>query len=680
MSTKKRMSVFLCIGVLLCPFILSSNESGRKDAPEEIIITAKPDTSKPEQSYAQTTVITRQQIENQNPDNIAEVLDSVPGLHIVNYGGPAQSAFASIRGSSPEQVLVLINGKRVNSPQGGGVDLASIDPQHIRKIEVIRGAASARYGENALAGVINIITRGNEAGGVNGTAFFSYGSFNTVRGGGSVNMEAFEAGGSGKAGHDEGRKLKGSISVSGMHTEGGYSYKNSQAERDNTDGASGQIACKLAYKPIPIFGVSLSGFGSWSEEGAPGLPEFPTPSARMEDSFIKVALAGNVKLPAAEVSANTHFQWQTRNYSDSQFYLGKIDDTHKNTAITGNLEITRRQLLGKAGWAEMYADINMRHDTLNSTALVHSGESINGEGTVKRFSISGSAGGEAALLPREKYGKAHIILYPSVRYDWNTTEFIPKDKTRSAGYGSGTLGIAFPLESFSLKGNIGTSYRVPSFDDLFWPSTAFAVGNPDLKAEKAYTGDAGITGRIGSWAQFDAAVFYHRVKNLIAWTAGAQGQWRPRNIGQADIPGMEAEARILKFFSSFQSHGEFVVNTTVINPINNTENSVNKGNILPYKPRLTVNSVLSAEHWQGHSLWLEGRFLSGRYITAANTKYLPRYFVLNAGGSCQVAKGLKISLSVKNILNKEYVDKRNYPVPGIQATIKGQYRFGKENE
>ena len=103
------------------------------------------------------SLIDRQDIEARKPTSIFDLLQPLPGVH-VDQLGPGGVSNIYIRGSDPEQVLVLIDGVRVNDPmlsRGGSYDISSIDPAMVERIEVLRGAGSAIYGADGVSGVVN---------------------------------------------------------------------------------------------------------------------------------------------------------------------------------------------------------------------------------------------------------------------------------------------------------------------------------------------------------------------------------------------------------------------------------------------------------------------------------------------------------------------------------------------
>jgi vitamin B12 transporter len=110
-----------------------------------------------------TTVLEREEFMQDKPTSVADVLRKVSGLHVDSVGGRGGTGSVYLRGADPNYTLVLIDGVRVNDPtnaRGGSFDFSLLDIADVERIEVARGPYSALYGTDALAGVVNIVTRG----------------------------------------------------------------------------------------------------------------------------------------------------------------------------------------------------------------------------------------------------------------------------------------------------------------------------------------------------------------------------------------------------------------------------------------------------------------------------------------------------------------------------------------
>ena len=138
-------------------------------ASESIVVTA---TSVPEDETkvgSAITVITREELEKHESAVVSDVLRSIPGLDVVQYGTPGSLTSLFTRGTNSTQTLVLIDGVRMNSPYFSGYDWSGMTTENIERIEIARGPYSALYGSDAIGGVVQIFTRPG-ADGVSGRA------------------------------------------------------------------------------------------------------------------------------------------------------------------------------------------------------------------------------------------------------------------------------------------------------------------------------------------------------------------------------------------------------------------------------------------------------------------------------------------------------------------------------
>ncbi|WP_447969248.1 TonB-dependent receptor plug domain-containing protein [Nitrospira sp. M1] len=111
---------------------------------------------------ASVTVISRSDIAHQQAHRFSEILQQVPGLHVDEMGGRGGINSIYIRGGDPNFTLIMLDGVPINDPtnqRGGSVDLSTLTPERIEKVEIIRGPLSALYGSESVSGAINIITQ-----------------------------------------------------------------------------------------------------------------------------------------------------------------------------------------------------------------------------------------------------------------------------------------------------------------------------------------------------------------------------------------------------------------------------------------------------------------------------------------------------------------------------------------
>ncbi len=157
--------LLFCIVILLAVFSLSQAQAEEKETRlEEVVVTATKTPHTLKDVPVETVLITKEEIEKSNAKNVSEILRGVPGFYIQGENVPGSSAWRSkLRGLDFDRGygLVLINGERVLGGAMGeyGISLNQIPVEMIEKIEIVKGNASVLYGSDAMAGVVNIITK-----------------------------------------------------------------------------------------------------------------------------------------------------------------------------------------------------------------------------------------------------------------------------------------------------------------------------------------------------------------------------------------------------------------------------------------------------------------------------------------------------------------------------------------
>jgi iron complex outermembrane receptor protein len=216
---------------------------------QEVVVTASRDAEEVATVPAHVTVVTAAQIETSNAQNVPEALRALAGVHITDISGNQRNYNVDLRGfgeSSAQNILLLVDGRRVNLPDLSGPDWNLVPLERIDRIEVIRGGrGNVLYGDNATAGVINIITK--EGRGMEATATVKYGSYDTV---------------------------KANTSVSAAHDTVAYDitagYLDSDGYRDNSGSDTKDIGGNLKLDPSDSLRLHLSGGYHYDDTRNPG--------------------------------------------------------------------------------------------------------------------------------------------------------------------------------------------------------------------------------------------------------------------------------------------------------------------------------------------------------------------------------------------------------------------------
>lgn len=218
---------------------------------EEVVVTATREETEVVRVPANVSIIRREEIERSPARTVADLLRTQPGLFVTNTStGPfdfdVEPRGFNNGGGNGSRFLVLVDGRRVNEPNSSVADWATIPLENVERIELVRGPVSAVYGDNAVAGVINIITRKGE----------------------------------GKPRIDVGGTL-GGFPAAGQHvgfsgSTAGFSYalfEGGQAGdgfRDHSHFRANNASAKFAYTLLPGVTLSLKGGSHWDRRQRPG--------------------------------------------------------------------------------------------------------------------------------------------------------------------------------------------------------------------------------------------------------------------------------------------------------------------------------------------------------------------------------------------------------------------------
>ena len=552
------------------------------------------------------SVITKEEIMNSPDRTIPEVIQRAAGVLITNNGPIGSLTSANIRGSEAGQVLIMIDGRRINDAQNAQFDLSNLPltKDEIERIEVLRGGASALYGADAMGGVINIITKAPTQEPY-ARVSSSFGRFGTQE-----------------------------YSLSHRWKPGplGYSLFASRTRSDgyrpNSDYDSWVLGGELYYD-LPWKGeLKVSARNTQKEIGVPGTITFSDPDDRQKDNLTQLDLNYRDKIGSA-VTLNFR-GWQNiyRQTYDPGTQGPNFGPSflHKNYATGGDLQVN--SAIGNAHL--LTGGLEAIEDRVNSTATgVH------------------QATRGALYLQDEIEVARPLTATLGLRYDYHSTY---QDQINPR---AGLL-LRLPGE-FRIRASVARSYRAPTFNDLYWPANAFVAGNPNLQPEKAWSYELGGEKRFGDLAVFKVAGFYRDVTDLIRWAPGTDFVWRPTNVQTAHIWGGETEL----IFYPWKGL-TIPLNYSYLDPRDEST-----GEPITNKPKHIINAGVDYVTPFGLKSSLKGRYVQ-YYVN--NTSTLNRdYFVLDArlGYEFKIYQKFKGEgfVSLTNILNRDYQINEGYPMP-----------------
>jgi outer membrane cobalamin receptor len=587
---------------------------------EKIVITATRTPHLLKDVPVSTTAITEKEIEQTGSSTVAEALENVAGMRVTAYGGPGSLTTAYIRGSTADQVLVLMDGRELNPASSGTVDLGFLPVQNIERIEVIRGPFSSLYGANALSGVINIITkpapekRQTRIGA-------SYGTYETSE------YSLTHGGKLGKAGYFLSAKLG-----------------DSAGDRENSSCDQTHATAKLTYEVDDSSGFSLLAGYSYRDVGVPGSTTYPTPSAQEEDkrNFLDLSYHKDLK-GGSRLLAKTFIEQYDICYQDPEASGGPTKDTTEDLA-------SGMQIQYSLPWGKHLSTVGLelKQDRVKVTTI--DGTSRIG-GPRKVDTVSLYLQDEINLSPR-------LVLVPGLRYD---------NPSAYASQASPRVSLLYLLgENTRLRASYGQAFRAPTVNDLYWYEDwgwgMGLFGNEDLKPEKSRSYELGWEHKFNLPLLVRVSWFDRKTDQLISWVETSPWYWQATNVDKAHNQGIESELK-------FQLTPRLSLGLNYLYQQGKDEGEEYKGNYLTYTPEYKMGLSLGYETDFGLGIQIEAEGVSEQYTNRENTQKLKDYSLLRASLSQKISEKIEIFATGENLLDESYQMFRDYPMPGRRINL-----------
>lgn len=510
--------------ILSTPFIARADDT----APQMTITATQVPTLLPDVP-AGVTVITKAEIQQRGYTSLVQALAAVPGLGVVQSGGPGAQASVFIRGTDSNDVLVLLDGAPINDPSqsNGAFNFGDYTLSDIERIEVVRGPMSGLYGANAIGGVINIVTL--QGSGKPKLSVEAAGGF-PAQGQGSATL-------SGKSG-------KFDYAISGaIDEEAGFDYnaRRLTAYTGNRDPFRSKLgSLNVGYSPVDGTRISLVVRAQATDSGTPGSPNYDDPNDFIynTNSFGKFGITSNLfggfwstELFVARLEndlTNKNLLDTADPYASSanDHYHGyRTDVQWNNTLHLPDYGVARFSsiLFGVEDIGDRATE-NV-NDNGPYTSQFHAGQ----------HTLAGHAGLQTTILQR--------FTFTAALRDDSVSSFGSAVTGRVGGV------LAIPEADLHLKASYGTGFLAPSLFDLYGTSQSsygFYRGNPNLKAEHSAGYEAGAQFDIPAFGQPDflslsATYFNNDLKDLIETVYDANFNSTETNINKAQTHGVETE-------------------------------------------------------------------------------------------------------------------------------------------
>ena len=543
MKMKNIVSLVLIIAVN----VMAHSQETQIDL-KEITVVSSPRIELPFSENSRTIqVISKEEITESPANNVAELLQQVAGIDIRRRGVSGMQADLYIRGGGFDQTLLLIDGIKVEDAQTGHHTMNMALPiEVIERIEIIKGSASRVYGQNAFSGAINIIT--------------SKVAENMV----SVSLESGSY-----------KQQNASVTISRKNEDQSvlfhYSNNSSDGHKYNTDYKNENYFLKNSFE---IKGLPIDMVSSFNERkfGANGF--YASPEAIDQYEETQASLLGfSTKIISNNFIIKPKLYWK-RN-QDMYVYL------RDNPSVYRNLHITNKIGAELNGSYESNNGITGFGVDISSIKL-----SSNNLGERKRTMVN------LFLEHQMKFAENKIDVTPGVAFsyfsDVSTNQNYQNNFFRNFFMYPG-IDIGYVLnDDVKLYSNIGYTYRVPTYTDLFYTSPT-TIGNENLKPEKAFTKEIGLDYTKGNF-NFIFTLYNRDASDVIDYVKNVESApWEAFNIREINTKGYELGLTYNFYVASFLNHSIKIGYSNIKDDLKQTDFNFSRYSLNSLKNHLTTS-------------------------------------------------------------------------------------------
>ncbi|WP_062063606.1 TonB-dependent receptor plug domain-containing protein [Cellvibrio sp. OA-2007] len=598
---------------------------------EELIVTGSYSPVTNEQLSSSVSIINKEQLLQLSNHSLIDALRQVPSLWVEEQGGPGGITSIALRGAEANHTLVLLDGVQLNDPtntRGGGFDLNGINIESIERIEIIRGAQSAVYGSDALAGVIHIITQtpGKKSTTLNASLGSDDYSSVGVSTSGSINKLSYAFSLQGK---DAGEPVVGSTAKNTEFT----SRLNWQHDAH---------AVNFSYR---YFDGERTSFPEQS-----GGPEFSVgrdlDMSDYKDQSAAMSWVSQVNhIWKSKVSAS----WYERDEDLTSPGIIPFDAVPPNGSV---VDFNRTQF----SWINTLGDQQKFWANIGVETKKEDGASAGYLYSPDVYPINFALDRQidSAFINLNTYATEAWLVQASIRRD-DAEGFDAND--------SGQIGTKFTVnDNWTLFANWGEGFKLPSFFALGHP----LVGNADLQPETVTTRDAGFEFNQNT---FNARVSYfdHHYRNLIDFDSAT---FKNVNRSRVETSGVESEFNWqVQENLSLRAHATY---TDI--------DMISSDNHLLGRPQVTygtsINYALN-DAWSFNAQYMrvDERFAVSRYTGTDVEQTLNAYNRFDASAHWTLNAQLQLGLSLENLADEDYYTDIGFPAAGRSAKINVKLNF-----
>ena len=564
--------------------------------------------------------ISKEEIQNSTATNVSELSQQIAGIDIRRRGVEGMQADLYIRGGSFDQTLLLIDGIKVEDPQTGHHTMNMTLPlEVIERIEITKGSAGRIYGQNAFTGAVNIITKKNIKN--NLSVELAGGSFDQKRG--SLTVQ---------------RKLENSNILFN------YNRKESEGYRYNTDFNNDELFIKSNFK---IKDQKVSAIGAFNERkfGANGFYASPEAIDQYEETQASI-IGLTTTFKKDDLIIKPKLYWK-RN-QDMYVYLRQDPSVYRNLHISNKVGIevnaSTSNSIGNLGLG-----IDLSKVSLTSNNL----------GNRNRTMLN------MFIEQQIKFQNEKIDLTPgiaityfsdvSTRLNYQSNFF-----NNLFFYPGMDLGYRFK-KNLKLYSNVGYTYRIPTYTDLFYSSPT-TLGNENLKLEKALTKEIGLK-YLKSNFNLSMSLYQRDASDIIDYVRNNEAEpWQANNIREITTNGFELNMSYKFYLGAFRPQSINIGYSNINDDLLETDFTFSRYALNSLKNQITATYMFQIRDFISSTLTFKNseRLNNDSYtVVDFRTSYIYDRFT--------------ISFILNNITDTEYSETNLVPMPGFNSLVGIKY-------
>jgi vitamin B12 transporter len=582
-------------------------------------------------------VIKGEYFKNLPVNSIDDLLRYVPGVEIQARGPMGSQSDIVLRGGTFQQVLVVVDGLRLNDPNTGHFSsYIPIVPSEIERIEVLKGASSAVYGSEAVGGVIHVITK-TFAAKLPGQEDVSRTAVNAAVVAGQNGLLNANAGI-----FTQKNKLALSAGLLSNNADGVQQRGTRGYFHNNTASVSANYAISDAW--------NIAARSSFDHRDFAAQNFYTTSVADTANEQVKTSW-NHLKLGYKRGKSAFSFDGGYKYVSDQYaFNSASIRNISKSQLWQGLM--TWQQTFSTQ--TELVTGINYQNKSISSNDR--------GEHSIHQL---------APFITLSQHLGKYFTVSPAIRFDWREgigTEVVPQ------------VSLSYKKDILQLRGSAGKTIRDADFTERFnnynkpTVTTGNRIGNPDLKAERSFSYEAGADILLTN-LKISGTFFQRLQKDLIDYTNTPYANMPRRdnlvptgtyalagNVAEVNVTGFELDVQFSKVLAEKQK----LWITAGLTKLNSGTDNAQPSFYLSSHAKLLTNFSVLYQHGK-LNLSVNGLYKARarQEATTLDTQISSHYFLLNAKAEYTIVKNtLHVYVQADNTFNKHYSDLLGAVMPG----------------